>query len=59
MYSLNEEQNDDHKEKNILINYEIDNSNKENNDEVEEEKTLGIYEKIVARMEKKTKRVTL
>ncbi len=55
LYSLNEEQNDDHKEKNILINYEIDNSNKENNDEVEEEKTLGIYEKIVARMEKKNK----
>lgn len=55
LYSLNEEQNDDHKEKNILINYEMDNSDKENNDEVEEEKTLGIYEKIVARMEKKNK----
>lgn len=55
LYSLNEEQNEDHKEKNILINYEIDNSDKENNDEVEEEKTLGIYEKIVARMEKKNK----
>ena len=54
--SLNEEQNG-HKEKNILINYEMDRNDKENNneDEVEEEKTLGIYEKIVARMEKKNK----
>ena len=57
LYSLNEEQNDDHKEKNILINYEVDYSDKKNNNdnEVEEEKHLGIYEKIVARMEKKNK----